>query len=57
MADTLDYSKPFSQLLKDATKQIHDIISKSDGAKALTSGTLERDEYVRYLIMLWYLYM
>ncbi|KAG8933619.1 hypothetical protein FRC01_007970 [Tulasnella sp. 417] len=56
-SSTLDYSKPFSQLLKDATKDIHDTISKSEGAKALTSGTLQRDEYVRYLIMLWYLYI
>ncbi|KAG9019266.1 hypothetical protein FRB90_004535 [Tulasnella sp. 427] len=53
----IDYSQPFSQLLKAATKDTHDTISKSPGAQALTSGTLERDEYVRYLIMLWYLYI
>ncbi|KAG9048946.1 hypothetical protein FS837_011589 [Tulasnella sp. UAMH 9824] len=56
-SSTLDYSRPFSQVLKEGTKDIHDTISKSEGAKALTSGTLERDEYVRHLIMLWYLYI
>ncbi|KAF8644658.1 hypothetical protein AX16_008318 [Volvariella volvacea WC 439] len=53
---SVDYSLPLATLLRDATHEAHDTVAKSPGATALLSGKLVRDEYIRYLMMLWYIY-
>jgi heme oxygenase len=52
----VDYSKPLATLLKERTLEIHDSVATSDGANLLTSGKLSREEYTRYLMMLWHVY-
>ncbi|KAG8905422.1 hypothetical protein FRB99_008968 [Tulasnella sp. 403] len=52
----LDLSQPVSVLLKESTKIAHEKAETSDGAKALLSGALPRDEYIRFLFALWHVY-
>ncbi|KAH8087125.1 hypothetical protein BXZ70DRAFT_540606 [Cristinia sonorae] len=52
----MDYSQDISTLLRISTVQAHDTASKSQGAGWLTRGELDRDEYVRYLMMLYHIY-
>jgi heme oxygenase len=52
----VDYSKLLATLLKERTLEIHDSVATSDGANLLTSGKLSREEYTRYLMMLWHVY-
>lgn len=52
----IDYSKPLAALLRERTLEIHDSVATSEGANLLTSGGLSRDEYTRYLMMLWHVY-
>ena len=52
----IDYSKPLATLLREVTLEVHDSISTSVGAKLITSGSLSREEYTRYLMMLWHIY-
>jgi len=47
---------PLSSLLRDGTAQAHEIAEKSEGAKLLVSGELDKMEYIRYLMMLWHVY-
>lgn len=49
-------TQPLSSVLKAATVNVHEEISKSQTATDLTKGELDREEYVRYLMMLWRLY-
>jgi len=53
---TLIDSKPLATLLKERTLEIHDSVATSEGANLLTSGNLSREEYTRYLMMLWHVY-
>ena len=55
MAST-DHYKPLATLLKEGTLEIHDSVATSVGAKLLLSGGLSREEYARYLMMLWHVY-
>jgi len=52
----LDYSLPLSTLLQKGTLETHDRISKSQAASWLTHGELDKEEYVRYLMMIWHIY-
>jgi len=52
----LDLSLPLSTLLKSGTKIAHADAEHSPGAIALATGTLELQEYVRYLTILWVVY-
>ena len=52
----IDHSKPLAALVRGGTREIHDSISMSEGAKLLLSGSLSREEYARYLMMLWHVY-
>ncbi|KZT19520.1 heme oxygenase-like protein [Neolentinus lepideus HHB14362 ss-1] len=53
---SLDYSQPLSDLLRTGTAVAHDNLEHSDGAGWLVRGELDRDEYVRFLMMLWHVY-
>jgi heme oxygenase len=52
----VDLSQPTSLILRAGTTRLHDEISKSKNATRLTKGELDREEYVRYLMMLWHIY-
>ncbi|KAJ7601223.1 hypothetical protein C8J56DRAFT_1010751 [Mycena floridula] len=52
----LDFSLPISDLLRESTKQAHDEIEHSAGAIALLKGELPKEEYVRFLVILWHIY-
>jgi len=51
-----DFSLPVAHLVRSGTFATHQTISNSAGAGWLTRGELDKDEYVRYLIMLWVIY-
>jgi len=52
----IDYSKPLATLLRESTVETHAQLEVSLGAKRLASGQLSREEYIRYLMMLWHVY-
>ena len=52
----IDMTQPASSILKTGTVKIHEEIRMSKGASYLTDGELEREEYVRYLMMIWHIY-
>ena len=52
----INHSKPLAALVREGTREIHDSVSASEGAKLLLSGGLSREEYARYLMMLWHVY-
>lgn len=49
-------TKPLSDLLRAGTATAHEQAENSEGAKWLARGELDKDEYVRLLIMLWCVY-
>lgn len=51
-----DLSRPISTLLREGTSKAHKAAEVSPGAGWLARGELDRDEYVRYLMMLWHIY-
>lgn len=53
---TDDLSRPISILLREGTSQAHKSAESSPGAAWLARGELDKDEYVRYLMMLWHIY-
>ena len=53
---SIDFSKPLATLLKDSTREAHEQVEHSEGAKLLLSGELTKEEYTRYLMMLWHVY-
>ncbi|TFK70923.1 heme oxygenase-like protein [Pluteus cervinus] len=53
---TPDWSQPLAKLLREATHEAHDTVAQSPAAKALLSGLLSKEEYVRYLMMLYHVY-
>jgi heme oxygenase len=53
---TIDFSQPLATLLSESTHQAHENAEKSSGATAMISGELSKDEYIRQLMMLWYIY-
>lgn len=53
----IDFSLPAGTLLRIGTMKLHDTISgQDDGIGWLLKGELERQEYVRYLMILWHVY-
>ncbi|KAF8349192.1 heme oxygenase 1 [Amanita rubescens] len=56
MAKVADYSEPLTTLLRTNIMGVHDSISNSHAAKALSAGKLPKQEYVRLLMMLWHVY-
>ncbi|THH29474.1 hypothetical protein EUX98_g4719 [Antrodiella citrinella] len=53
---TLDTSAPLATLLRLSTASAHDAASNSQGAGWLTRGELDREEYIRFLMMLYHIY-
>ncbi|KAF8895607.1 hypothetical protein BD779DRAFT_1500478 [Infundibulicybe gibba] len=51
-----DWTQPLATLLRNSTFEAHEEVAHSPNAMLMLSGKLERDEYVRYLMMLWYVY-
>ena len=51
-----DYSLPISTLLKQETAAAHEEAEHSQGAGWLTRGELDKDEYTRFLMMLYHVY-
>ncbi|KAF8635909.1 hypothetical protein AX15_000087 [Amanita polypyramis BW_CC] len=56
MTRELDYSQPLAPLLHTGISEIHESITSSPSRGVLFRGGLPKDEYVRYLMMLWYIY-
>lgn len=52
----IDLQLPISELLRTATARAHVMAENSEGAKALISGTLALEEYIRWLSVLWRVY-
>jgi len=52
----VDFSLSAGTLLRVGLKSVHDSIAQSESAVQLVRGELHKDEYVRYLMMLWHLY-
>jgi Heme oxygenase len=55
MSDTT-YSKPLAALLREGTSEAHETVENSAGAGWLLRGELDKDEYARFLMMLWHIY-
>lgn len=51
-----DLSQPLATLLKTGTAGAHEKTENSQGAGWLTRGELDKDEYARFLMMLWHVY-
>ncbi|KAG6829510.1 hypothetical protein H0H92_004312 [Tricholoma furcatifolium] len=56
MSSSPDYSLPLATLLREGTRKAHETVENSPGALALLSGRLPKQEYIRYLMMLWHVY-
>jgi len=52
----LDWSLPIATLLREGTAVAHEQVENSQGAVWLTRGQLDREEYIRFLMMLWLIY-
>ncbi|OBZ71509.1 Heme oxygenase 2 [Grifola frondosa] len=52
----LDLSLPIATLLRVGTAAAHERAEHSEGAGWLTRGELDKEEYVRFLMMLWHIY-
>jgi len=52
----LDYSLPLADLLRIGTAKAHQDAENSEGGIALASGKLDKEEYVRFLMMMFHIY-
>ena len=52
----IDYTQPLAVLLRQGTAKAHEAAENSAGAVSLTRGELDKEEYVRFLMMLYYVY-
>ncbi|KAG6887688.1 hypothetical protein C0995_013491 [Termitomyces sp. Mi166 len=52
----LDLSCPLATLLQKGTHHAHKTVANSPGTIALVSGHLSKEEYIKYLLMLWHIY-
>ncbi|KAL5482911.1 hypothetical protein ACEPAI_9506 [Sanghuangporus weigelae] len=52
----IDYTQPLATLLKVATTAAHEQAEHSLGAGWLTRGELDKEEYIRFLMMLYHVY-
>ena len=52
----MDFSQPIADLLRAGTRQAHERAEQSKGAQYLTSGALDKKEYIRFVMMLWHVY-
>ncbi|GJJ15778.1 hypothetical protein Clacol_010056 [Clathrus columnatus] len=56
VSESLDYTQDASTLLRFGTMAAHERAEKSSGAIMLTNGNLPKEEYVRFLVILWHIY-
>ncbi|KAI0365709.1 heme oxygenase-like protein [Pilatotrama ljubarskyi] len=56
VATTIDLSQPMANILRQGTAEAHERAEHSQGAKWLARGELDKEEYVRFLMMLWHIY-
>ncbi|KZT64277.1 heme oxygenase [Daedalea quercina L-15889] len=52
----VDFSLPLAELLRKGTAIAHEEVEKSQGAGWMVRGELDREEYIRFLMMLWHVY-
>ena len=52
----VDMTQPASSILKAGTAEIHEEIGNSEGVSYLAKGELDREEYIRCLMMFWHIY-
>lgn len=52
----VDMTQPASSILKTGTLRIHEEVERSKGASYLAKGELDREEYIRFLMMFWHIY-
>ncbi|KAG8892914.1 hypothetical protein FRC00_011326 [Tulasnella sp. 408] len=55
-SESLDLSLPTSALLRAATAAAHQSAETSAGAKGLLGGRLPKEEYTKFLFIIWHLY-
>jgi len=53
---SVDFTLPLATLLRESTHEAHETVAKSPGATVMLSGRLSKEEYVRYLMILWAIY-
>ncbi|KAH9891550.1 hypothetical protein C8Q73DRAFT_649648, partial [Cubamyces lactineus] len=56
MPSVIDLSQPVANILRQGTAEAHERAEHSQGAKWLARGELDKEEYVRFLMMLWHIY-
>ena len=56
MPAVVDLSQPAANILRQVTAEAHERAEHSQGAKWLARGELDKEEYVRFLMMLWHIY-
>ena len=54
--EKVDMTQPAGTILKTGTAKIHDEIQKNRGGSWLAKAELDREEYIRYLMMFWHVY-
>ena len=54
--DDLDLNQPIATLLRTGTSEVHERVEQTEGAGWLVRAELDREEYVRFLMMLWHIY-
>jgi len=52
----VDLSQPLSDVLREGTKKAHEEVEVSPAAAAMLRGELDKEEYIRFLMMLWHIY-
>ncbi|TBU59217.1 hypothetical protein BD310DRAFT_425757 [Dichomitus squalens] len=52
----VDLSQPIATVLREGTREAHQRAEHSQGAQSLTRGELDREEYARFLMLLWHVY-
>ncbi|KAJ7145256.1 hypothetical protein C8R46DRAFT_1131126 [Mycena filopes] len=52
----VDLSQPLSDVLREGTKKAHEEVEVSPAAAAMLRGELDKEEYARFLMMLWHVY-
>lgn len=56
LSEDLDLTEPISGLLRKSTAKAHEAAEHSKGAELLVKGLLDKEEYVRFLMMLCRIY-
>ncbi|KAJ7937601.1 hypothetical protein B0H13DRAFT_2302761 [Mycena leptocephala] len=52
----IDLSLPLSNVLRESTQMPHEDAEVSAAATMMLRGELDKEEYIRFLMMLWHIY-